>query len=463
MTPHGTRLVLAQTSDAAQAHLLSAAAARCGWRAIIAANGEQVLAQLGTRDGMMLDTILLTRDDPAPLIAEIIARRPALPIVWAGDSIDVAMQAMRAGAADFVRAPLHADRLMAALDAALRHRSAGECRPLTERLDAPLGFDAMVGTDAGFRQALALATRSVRARVPVLIEGESGTGKAMLARAIHAASPRAGRAFIEVDAGQTPAALLDSALFGHEQGAFAGAFARQVGCAVLADGGTLFIRSVDKLPQPTQLKLLDLIKSGEIMPLGKATRLRCDVRLMVSSSVPLAERVATGAFREDVYDQLRLVHIRVPALRVRGDDIVPLAIHLLRRAAALPHMREVGLNDAARQLLRSYGWPGNVRQLQGVLFRAALAAPEDLLQPVHFPALMAQSPILTGPRAPQVSGVALYLPDGHIRTLEQIEADVIRLAIGHYRGRMSEVARRLGIGRSTLYRKLVELGLSDVA
>jgi len=142
---------------------------------------------------------------------------------------------------------------------------------------------------------------------------------------------------------------------------------------------------------------------------------------------------------------------------------VPLAIHLLRRAAALPHMREVGLNDAARQLLRDFGWPGNVRQLQAVLFRAALAAQEDLLQPAHFPTLAAQSPTPTGARPAQMSGVALYQSDGHLRTLEQIEADVIRLAIGHYRGRMSEVARRLGIGRSTLYRKLVELGLSDVA
>jgi DNA-binding NtrC family response regulator len=469
MAPNGTRMVMLVDDEPAQVRFVSAMAARAGWRSVIAGDPETAIAMLGTRDGMMLDAILIDRpaEGVAALIAELRARRPALPILilTANEAVDVAVEAMRAGASDFLVKPIAPERLLAALDAVMQDSAqSGELRPLTEKLSAPLGFDEIVGSAPKFRSALAIAAKAARARIPILIQGETGVGKAVIAEAIHAASPRAKRLMITVNCGAIPANLIESELFGHEKGAFTGAFTRAIGKFSDADGSTIFLDEVGELPMEAQIKLLRVLQSGEVLPSGGRVR-EVDVRIIAASNRTLTDEVAAGRFREDLFYRLAAVEVAIPPLRERVGDIPALARHMMARIARQPGLRGLGVTDEAMSLLSGYVWPGNVRQLQNALFRAAVLCDGDALTAADFPHIASQR----GAGLPrrdsdmQGAGVVLFQSDGHLRTLESIEADVIRLAIGHYRGRMTEVARRLGIGRSTLYRKLAELGISDAA
>ena len=473
MTRNGQRLLMLIDDEPAQRRLVAALAARGGWRAIFAADGEMGVATLGTQDGMQLDAILLDHwapdADAGALIGELKARRPALPILMltANGSVAHAVAAMRAGATDFLVKPLAPERLLAALEAAVAGTSAGELRPLTEKIPALLAFDEIVGSSPDFRAALAIAAKAARARVPVLLEGESGVGKEVVAEAIHAASPRAKRAMVTVNCGAIPANLVESELFGHEKGAFTGAFERKIGRFADADGGTLFLDEIGEMPLDAQVKLLRVLQSGEVQPLGARHPREVDVRVIAATNKRLLDEVEAGRFREDLYYRLNVVQVTIPPLRDRTGDIPALTRHLLARIARQPGLRPLGITDDALQLLGQYDWPGNVRQLQNALFRAAVLCDGAALTRADFPqiaSLRHRPPAAPAPGTMATSGgVTLFKHDGNLRALDDIEADVIRLAIGHYRGRMTEVARRLGIGRSTLYRKLGELGIDNAA
>ncbi|WP_254914487.1 sigma-54 interaction domain-containing protein, partial [Sphingobium sp. Z007] len=298
-------------------------------------------------------------------------------------------------------------------------------------------------------------------------------GKDVIARAIHAASPRHKQAMVTVNCGAIPTNLVESELFGHERGAFTGAFDRHVGKFASADMGTLFLDEVSEMPLDAQVKLLRVLQDGEVQPIGARRPVHVDVRVIAATNKRLIEEVEAGNFREDLYYRLNVVQLTVPPLRERMGDIPALCRHLLARIATQPGLRGLGVTDDALALLMQHGWPGNVRQLQNALFRAAVLCEGDALTPQDFPQIASQiqagaSILSLRPRAASQphrdgAGITLFEGDGHVRQLAEIEADVIRLAIGHYRGRMTEVARRLGIGRSTLYRKLAELGIDSAA
>jgi DNA-binding NtrC family response regulator len=473
--PHRPLLLLVD-DEPAQRRLASAIAARSGWRTLCAHDGETAIATLGTHEGMQLDAVLIddwTLDfSTAELVREIRARRPSLPIlvVTANDSVGMAVEAMRAGASDFLTKPVAPERLLSALRATIdQPRDAGELRPLSEKIGTPLAFEEIVGSSPPFRTALAIAAKAARARVPVLIEGESGVGKEVIARAVHAASPRGKAPLIAVNCGAIPANLVESELFGHERGAFTGAFERHIGRFVAASGGTLFLDEISELPLDAQVKLLRVLQDGEVQPVGSKHPVEVDVRVIAATNRRLIDEVAAGRFREDLYYRLAVVQVSIPPLRERSGDIPALARHLLARIAQQPGLRSLGITAEAMNLLVAHDWPGNVRQLHNALFRAAVLCEGDALTPADFPQIGAR----LGTREPGTEaaggardhgiGVTLYETNGHLRALADIEADVIRLAIGHYRGRMTEVARRLGIGRSTLYRKLAELGIDSAA
>ena len=482
MARDGIPMLMLIDDEPAQRRLVSALAARAGWRTIFAPDGETAIAMLGTQDGMQLDAILLDQwspdYEPAGLIREIRARRPALPILilTAHNNVAVAVDAMRAGATDYLSKPIAPERLLAALNATVADGAPhGELRPLTEKITAPLSFEDVVGSAPQFRAALAIAAKAARARVPVLVEGESGVGKDVIARAIHAASPRHKQAMVTVNCGAIPANLVESELFGHERGAFTGAFERHVGKFASADMGTIFLDEVSEMPLDAQVKLLRVLQDGEVQPIGARRPAHVDVRVIAATNKRLIEEIEAGRFREDLYYRLNVVQLTIPPLRERMGDIPALCRHLLARIATQPGLRGLGLTDDALALLMQHGWPGNVRQLQNALFRAAVLCEGDALTPQDFPQIAAQiqtseaiDRIAPRPRAASQphrdgAGITLFEGDGHVRQLAEIEADVIRLAIGHYRGRMTEVARRLGIGRSTLYRKLAELGIDSAA
>lgn len=471
MTRNGQRLLLLIDEEPAQRRLVAALATRGGWRAIFATDGEMAIATLGTQDGMQLDAIVLDHSAPdadaTGLIAALRERRPALPILMltANGSVSHAVAAMRAGATDFLVKPLAPDRFLAALDTAVGATSTGELRPLTEKIPALLGFDEIVGSSPDFRAALAIAAKAARARVSVLLEGEIGVGKDVIAEAIHAASPRAKKPMMSVNCGEVSANLVESELFGHEMGAFTGAFERKTGRFREADGGTLFLDEISEMPLEAQAKLLHVLQTGEVHAIGARHPRDVDVRVIAASNTPLLDEVEAGRFREDLYYRLNVVQVMIPPLRERTGDIPALARHLLARIAEQPGLRSLGITDSALALLVQYDWPGNVRQLQNALFRAAVLCEDAALTEDDFPQIAALGNRRRIPAtvAAGGGGVTLFRADGNLRALEEIEADVIRLAIGHYRGRMTEVARRLGIGRSTLYRKLGELGIDNAA
>ncbi|WP_184081259.1 sigma-54-dependent transcriptional regulator [Sphingobium subterraneum] len=478
MAHNGTPMLMLIDDEPAQRRLVSALAARSGWRTIFASDDESAIATLGTQDGMRLDAVLLDQWSPeirpAELIEQIRARRPALPILvlTAHNNVLDAVEAMRAGACDYLSKPIAPERLLAALDATLddAHNRAGELRPLSEKMSAPLAFEEIVGSAPQYLAALAIAAKAARARIPVLIEGESGVGKEVIARAIHAASPRFRSRMVTVNCGAIPANLVESELFGHERGAFTGAFDRQVGKFTDADQGTIFLDEVSEMPLEAQVKLLRVLQDGEVQPLGARQPIHVDVRVIAATNKVLADEVEAGRFREDLYYRLNVMHVAVPPLRDRIGDIPALARHLLGRLSSQPGLRSLGITSEALTLLMQHSWPGNVRQLQNALFRASVLCDGDALTPQDFPQIAAQISARQagGMTAVEMGrdqsvGVTLFGNNGHMRPLSDIEADVIRLAIGHYRGRMTEVARRLGIGRSTLYRKLTELGIDSAA
>jgi DNA-binding NtrC family response regulator len=474
MADQEQRLLMLIDDEPAQSRLITALASREGWRTLVVADAETAIATLGTREGMQLSAIVLDQwvpgDDACELIAELKARRPALPILMLTTSASplLAVEAMRAGATDYLVKPVAPDRLMQALrNATTREAPKDELSHLSEKIGAALDFDSMIGTAPPFRDALAKAAKAARGHGPVLIQGETGTGKEMLIRAMVAASPRAKAPLRMINIRSVPAHSLESVLFGHEKGAFPGAFERQAGVLQNCDGGTLVLDEINRMPLDLQERLAEALRTARVRPIGAQFSFKIDLRTIAATNVPLADLVAAGTLREDLYEALGGTRIVLAPLRERASDIPARARHLLARIGDQPRLRALGITAAALKLLAAFDWPGNVRQLQAVLFRAAVFCDGDALTASDFPQLSE----LIGEFEPSSDstamqdgvGVQLYTADGNLRPLEDIEADVIRLAIGHYRGRMTEVARRLGIGRSTLYRKLSDLGIENAA
>jgi DNA-binding NtrC family response regulator len=472
------RSLLLLDSNPEERRLISAIAGRAGWSVVGAADEEMALALLQGPHGREVQAALLGSWDAErgpDLIGQLRAQRPDLPVIVLshGDTVSVAVDAMRAGASDFLVRPVAPERLLEALAAnADRRRAAGELAPVSEKLAPTLALEQLIGAAPGFRAALAVAAKSARNRLPVFIIGEPGTGKETVARAIHSASLRAKGPLLELDCRAVPANIIDSELFGHEKGAFPGAFTAKTGKLVQADGGTLVLDEIACLPSETQELLDRVLATGEVRPVGLNGSYSVDVRVIATSGRPLPEE-----FHRGLAERIGATTVNLPPLRERSGDIPALARHLLQRLAEQTSLKPLSIGNDALAVLMRYGWPGNVRQLAGVLFRAALQCDESSLTAQHFPHIAIQSrytgrqtdftPTMSAARSEQVlagaPSVTLYSGDGHLRPLEDIEADIIRLAIGHYRGRMTEVARRLGIGRSTLYRKLGELGIDTAA
>ncbi|MEO6433608.1 MAG: sigma-54 dependent transcriptional regulator [Sphingomicrobium sp.] len=478
MRAEPTRSLLLIDADPGERRLISAVAARAGWSAIGASDSETATGLLQGPHGREVQAAILgswNSDDGPQLLAALRKMRDDLPVIVLshGDTVAAAVEAMRHGASDFLVRPVAPERLLEALAAnADRRRAAGELAPVSEKLASSLELEQMVGASPEFRSALAIAAKAARNRMPLLILGEAGTGKETAARAIHAASLRARGTLIELDCKSIPANIIESELFGHEKGAFPGAFAAKVGVLVRADGGSLLIDEIAELPLETQAQLDRVLATGEVRPVGLNGSHSVDVRVIATSSRPLPDD-----FHPGLAERICNTIVALPALRERSADIPALSRHLLVRMTAQGGIGSLAINDEALALLMRYGWPGNVRQLSSVLFRAALQNCTGTLGADDFPHIAVQSrftnratdfaPKMSAAGRAQalVSGgeITLFTEDGHLRSLEDIESDIIRLAIGHYRGRMTEVARRLGIGRSTLYRKLGDLGIDTAA
>ena len=343
-------------------------------------------------------------------------------------------------------------------------------------------FEDLIGSGPAMQMVKRLGERAAKSAIPVLITGESGAGKEVIARAVHGCSDRGGRPFVAVNCGAIPENLVESILFGHEKGSFTGASEKHLGKFQEASGGTLFLDEVGELPLDVQVKLLRALQEGEIDPVGSKRPVKVDVRILSATNRDVSLAVAEGRFREDLFYRLNVFPIEAPALRDRREDIPALTEVFIRRFNLEEGRRVAGASAETLALLTAFDWPGNVRQLENAVYRAIILADAPYLQPHDFPAISglalppsAQLPAVMAPSAsstpPSMAELAADLPKtapvqilderGHLRTLEDIERDLIQLAIEIYAGHMSEVARRLGIGRSTLYRKVREQGLED--
>lgn len=453
--------------DLRLAQFVSNVAGRAGWRTMSHRRTDDgVAAMLASRT--RIEAVLIDQEQPednaCQLVKEIRAAHPQLPILVATSSQPAAIgtELVRAGATDFLSKPLERDRIVQSLRLATgREATLGELQPLSEELQIPQRFEDMVGADRDFRKALARAAKSARSQRHVIVQGEIGTGKDMLLRAMHAASPRAGSRLEILRVRSHPGPALDSVLFGHHPGAFPGAFEHKVGVLEKSDGRTLLIEEINRLPLANQERLAAAIASSRIKPLGSPHGFLIDVRFFATASLPVSELVERGELSAALLDALDAVEITLPPLRKRKGDIPALARYFLGSIKEQPGLSDLVLTDSALGVLCSFDWPGNVRQLQAVLFRAAIACRGEALRAEDFAQICSDG--RHEPSAPPIessqTGVELFDAEGHLRSLEDLEADIIRFAIGHYRGRMTEVARRLGIGRSTLYRKLADLGL----
>jgi len=489
------KTILIVDDDPTQRRLMRAVCEKAGYPVVQAESGEGAISLLQGDQGQDVSLIMLDLRMPGLGGMETLKRvksfRDDLPVIvlTAQGGIDTVVEAMQNGAADFFVKPASPERVIVSINNALNLTTLkGEVSRLKRKRDGAMGFKDLIGHSAALKNVLRIGERAAASNIPILITGESGVGKEMIARAIQGSSERSGRPFITVNCGAIPENLVESILFGHEKGSFTGAHQKHIGKFQEADGGTIFLDEVGELPADMQVKLLRVLQDGDVDPVGAKRPVKVDVRVISATNRDLAEEVKTGRFREDLYYRLNVFPVHIPPLRERKEDIPALVDHFIQRYNAEERRDVRGVQHEVLEVLMRQPWPGNVRQLENTIFRAVVLAESPYLSARDFPLLSAEfeaagvdmgPPVLDdapeefeaarmAPPAPRplagnsstaFENVDVFDRDGHLRTLEAIERDLIKLAIDTYDGRMSEVARRLGMGRSTLYRKLRDHGL----
>jgi DNA-binding NtrC family response regulator len=487
--------ILIADDDAVQRRLVENMVQKCGYEALIVESGDAALALLTASDAPVIDAVVLDLVMPGldglGVLANMRDAGLNIPVIvqTAHGGIDNVVSAMRAGAQDFVVKPVGFERLQVSLRNALNTSALkGELQRIKHSREGRLTFADIITRSETMAAVLRIAQKAAASSIPVLIEGESGVGKELFARAIHGSSERKAKPFVAVNCGAIPDNLVESILFGHEKGAFTGATERHMGKFVEATGGTLFLDEVGELPLAAQVKLLRALQEGTVEAVGGRKPVKVDVRIISATNRKLLDLVKNGAFREDLFYRLHVLPLTIPALRTRREDVPHLLRHFLARFAAEENRTITGISGEAVAHLAQLDWPGNIRQLENAVYRAVVMSESDQLGLSDFPQAAAHAgpdaplshsePLIIAPStAPaMVSGneipiaplastgnLALLTSTGEVRPLEEMENEIIRFAISHYRGQMSEVARRLKIGRSTLYRKLDEAAANDPA
>jgi DNA-binding NtrC family response regulator len=433
--------VLVAEDDVEMLELLGRLLQEEGYRVVAARDGHQALARIeeGAFD-LVLSDVRMPGPDGMEILRRAMARRLHQPVILmtAFGSIGSAVEAMRAGAYHYLAKPFNLDELLELL------RGAAEQIRQRRSLRAEAGDSAfpIVFRSPAMSRLLAMVHEVAGSTASVLVTGASGTGKELLARAIHAASERRHGPFVPVDCGAIPEGLLESELFGHRRGAFTGAVADRAGIVETADGGTLFLDEVGNLPASMQAKLLRFLNDRRFRRVGEASERSVDVRVVSASNRDPAELTAEGRFRDDLYYRLAVFSLHIPSLAERREDIPPLVYHFIRRFNAEGGYSVEGVRQDALDLVSDASWPGNVRQLENVTERAVILRKAGLIQPVDLPSEL-QAAAGAGPG----------------RTLEDLERQHILQLLEDCSGNRSRVARILGISRRTVYRKLRQYGL----
>src|SRR5580698_6330759 len=451
--------ILIVDDDPVQRRLLEAAISRSGMSVVTAPGGGPALDILngprGDQFALVLLDLVMPDIDGLTVLTRLRASHSELPVIvlTAKGGIDSAVDAMRAGANDFLVKPASPERIAVSIRNALTIGTlSGEVVRLKKRQENRLLFEDLIGRSSEMRQVFRLGQRAAQSNIPILIEGESGVGKELIARAIQGSSERSGKPFVTVNCGAIPENLVESILFGHEKGSFTGATEKHLGKFQEADGGTLFLDEIGELRLDMQVKLLRALQEGEVDPVGSKRPVKVDVRIISATNRDLAERTRDGQFREDLYYRLNVFPISVPPLRQRRMDVIELARHFIARFAAEENKAVTGLTPEASDLIERFDWPGNVRQLENTIFRAVVLCDGSMLDVCDFPQIAAALGVEARERramprmeaAPQPYQNQAALPvapvngspyamsatstDGHMRRLEDLEGEIIRLA-----------------------------------
>ena len=401
---------------------------------------------------LCLFDVMLPDGDGLSLLSNLRAAKNEVPVIMMSGhaTIDTAVKATRLGALNFLEKPINTDALLIAVETALRlHRAEAEARELRAATGAG---SELVGDSQAIKNLVAQISRAAKSAASVLVTGERGTGKELVARAIHVLSPRAKGPLEKLNCAALPSELIESELFGHEAGAFTGATKQRRGKFERASGGTLFLDEVGDMPLPMQAKLLRVLQEREIERVGGNETIKVDTRVVAATNRDLVKTCETNAFRADLYDRLNVVPLHIPPLRDRREDIPTLAEHFLRIAAKANDRPGIRMEHDAIQVLASYSFPGNVRELRNLMERLVILTPDEVIKATDV------RNCIPGGTAPKAHG--LYRPGVPFRVLvEEAERQILQDALTHHGGQMAATARALDLERSHLYKKARALGL----
>ena len=428
-----------------------------GLDVVSASDGESALAQLerAAFDAVLCD-VRMPGLDGFELLPQLLRSSPGLTVILmsAYGSRDLAIEALQRGAYDYLAKPFPPSEALLALRKAEEREKLRRARDLLLRdLERAVGERPIVAASANMVAVLELIERAAEFKTTVLLTGESGTGKEVLARALHAQSARRGQAFVAINCGAIPEALLESELFGHAKGAFTGAARARRGLFAEADGGTLFLDEIGELPLPLQVKLLRVLQEEEVRPVGESKSRQVDVRVIAATARELSREVAEGRFREDLFYRLDVVRVAVPPLRERREDIPLLVDHFLASFRASLGKNVRGVADDALAKLVAYRWPGNVRELENVIERAVILADEGRVTLADLPENVRGEAAVLAPEPASVGDLSLA------PARRRFETEWIRDALEAAKGNRTHAARLLGISHRALLYKLKEYGL----
>jgi DNA-binding NtrC family response regulator len=425
---------------------------REGYKVVTSCSGEEALKKLEAEEfDLVISDLKMEGMSGLEVLEKALAINPSLIviIVTAFASVESAVEAMKKGASDYIVKPFINEDVKMTVKRLLEHKTVVmENLILRQQLSQHLGCKEFVGISPQIFNVLEMLQKVIPTRSNILILGESGTGKGLIAEVVHCNSQRKDKPFISINCSAIPENLLESELFGYKKGAFTGATTDKKGLITMADQGTLFLDEIGDMPMSLQAKVLKVIETGEVLPVGDTKPIYADVRIVAATNKNLEEQISKGLFREDLFYRLNVIEVKIPPLRERKEDISVLARHFVEKYSRENNKKVVGIRDEAMEILYGYSWPGNIRELRNVIERAVVLAPGDKIGPSELPERLT---------APQGTKINQSLKD----KMEYYEGKIIKETLEAHGWNKEDAARALDVDLATLYRKIKKLGIAE--
>ena len=461
-----TQSVLIVENDRTQRQMLASLLQdKLDYKSRTAGNGREALEMLETDTEKTIKLIILDLNMPVMggmETLEIVHQKyPLIPVIilTGNNDIEMAVQAMKLGAVDFLTKPYEKNRIMITIRNALKINTLSkEISRLKNEKDGTFTFENLIGHDRGLLSVVSTGRKAAASDIPVLITGETGTGKEVFAKAIHGKSARNGKAFITINCGAIPTQLVESVLFGHERGAFTGATEKTIGKFREAEDGTIFLDEVGELPLDTQVKLLRVLQQKEVEPVGATKPVPVNIRIISATNRDLETEIEKRNFREDLFFRLNVLQVGLPPLRNRKKDIPLLISHFIERFCAVNGCAFKDISDPAVKKLSVFEWPGNIRQLENTINRAMVMSDNNILDIEDFSTFSSNTKDfeISPPEnaAKKLQDIRVLKNDSEFKTVNEIEQEAMALALEHFNQNITRAAKALGMAKSTFYKKM---------